>query len=169
VLKVYLVLNWLVQGFLHVPIMSGHNIMWSVDANCWLTTRGGKKVKRPFIFKLAQHHTNNSKPDILFPQCIVIPNVNVLPLGYGRIYNIIFDDKCYDVIIRNLLGYSCVYFVAMLASSLGGRGVYVQCKHLNHFLQSIMFYGLIKEFIHHCTRSWDEVQHLLKRSEAFEL
>jgi len=29
----------------------------------------------------------------------------------------------------------------MLASSLGGRGAYVQCKHVYHVLQMIMFMG----------------------------
>jgi len=57
----------------------------------------------------------------------------------------------------------------MLAGSLGGHGVYVQCKHVYHVLQTIMFYGLMKEFIHHYTWSWDEVHHLLKHSKAFEL
>ncbi len=36
--------------------------------------------------------------------------------------------------IGNFLGCSCVYCVIMLASSLGGRGVYVQCKHVYHVL-----------------------------------
>jgi hypothetical protein len=43
------------------------------------------------------------------------------------------------VTIGNLPGYSCVYFVTMLASSLGGHGVYVQCKHVYHVLQMNMF------------------------------
>jgi hypothetical protein len=57
----------------------------------------------------------------------------------------------------------------MLAGSLGGCGVYVQCKHVYHILQMIMFYWFMEEFIHHCTWSWDEVQHLLKHFKAFEL
>jgi hypothetical protein len=33
----------------------------------------------------------------------------------------------------------------------------------------IMFYGLIEEFIHYYTWSWDEVQHLLEHFNAFVL
>jgi len=33
----------------------------------------------------------------------------------------------------------------------------------------IMFYRLTKEFIHHCTWSWDEIQHLLMCFKAFVL
>jgi hypothetical protein len=50
-----------------------------------------------------------------------------------------------------------------------GRGVYVQQKCVYHVLQMIMFCGLTKEFIHHCTWSWDEVEHLLNHSKALEL
>jgi hypothetical protein len=57
----------------------------------------------------------------------------------------------------------------MLASSLGSRGLYVQCKHVYHVLQKIMFYGLTEMFIRRYTWNWDEVQCLLKWSKAFEL
>jgi hypothetical protein len=50
----------------------------------------------------------------------------------------------------------------MLASSLSGRGAYMQCKHVYHILQMIMLYGLVEDFIHYW--SWDEIQHLLKCS-----
>jgi hypothetical protein len=74
------------------------------------------------------------------------------------------------VTIGTFPGCSYVYFVTMyLASSLCGRGVYVQCKHVYHVLQTIMFCGLTEKFIHHYTWSWDEVQHLLKCSKVFEL
>ncbi len=73
------------------------------------------------------------------------------------------------MIIGNFLGCSCVYFVKMLASSLGTHGVYVHCKHVYHVLKMIMFFGLTEKFIHHCTWSWDEVQHLLDCSKFFEL
>jgi hypothetical protein len=49
----------------------------------------------------------------------------------------------------------------MLAGSLGGHGAYVQCKHVNHILQTIFFGGLTKEFIHYYTWNWDEVIRLL--------
>jgi hypothetical protein len=81
------------------------------------------------------------------------PIVDISPLGYGQIYNILFYDKQYDITIGNFLGCSCVYFVTMLATSLGGHGAYVQCKHVYHVLQMIMFSGFIKKFIHYCTCS----------------
>jgi hypothetical protein len=45
----------------------------------------------------------------------------------------------------------------MLASSLGGCGAYVQCKHVYHILQTIMFNGLMEEFLQYYKWSWDEV------------
>jgi hypothetical protein len=73
------------------------------------------------------------------------------------------------VSIENFFGCSNVYFVTMLVGSLGGCGVYVQCKHMYHVLETIMFCGVIEEFIHHRTWNWDEVQRLLKCFKAFEL
>jgi hypothetical protein len=61
---------------------------------------------------------------MLFPQCTIFPHVNVPPPRYGQIYSIISDDKCYNI-IGNFPRCSCVYFVAMLATSLGSLGVYV--------------------------------------------
>jgi hypothetical protein len=57
----------------HVPTMSVHNIVRPIDASCWPTTRGGKNVKWPSIFKIAQQHTNNWEVGILFTQCIIFP------------------------------------------------------------------------------------------------
>jgi len=61
-----------------------------------------------------------------------------------------------------------VYFVTMLVAFLGNHGAYVQCKHVYHILQAIMFDGFMEKFIHHCTWNWDEVQCLLLHSKAFE-
>ncbi len=97
------------------------------------------------------------------------PLVDVLPFRCGQIYNIVSNDEQYNVTIENFLACSCVYFVAMLATFLGSHGAYVQCKHVYHVSKTIMFYGLIKKFIHHYMWNWDEVQHLLMHSKAFEL
>jgi len=67
--------------------------------------------------------------------------------------NILSDDNQYDATIGNFLRCSCVYFVRMLVGSLGGHGAYVQCKHVYHIFQMIMFCRLTKEFIHYCTWS----------------
>ncbi len=154
---------------LHVLAMSVHNIVRSTNASCWPTTHGGKKVRRPSVFKITQQHTNNWEVGILLTQCTVFPPIDVPSPRYGQIYSIVLDDQRYDVTIGNFLGCSCVYFVKMLVGSLGARGVYVHCKHVYHVLQMIMFCGLMEEFIHHCTWSWDEVQRLLKSSKVFEL
>jgi hypothetical protein len=37
---------------LHVLAMSVHNIVRSTNASCWPTTHGGKKVRRPSVFKI---------------------------------------------------------------------------------------------------------------------
>jgi hypothetical protein len=68
---------------------------------------------------------NNWEAGRLLLQCIVFLIVDVSPLGYGRLYNIIFVNNRYDVTMDNFLRYSCVYFVKMLVGSLGARGVYV--------------------------------------------
>jgi hypothetical protein len=137
--------------------MSAHIIVRAADACCWPTTHGGKKVKRPSIFKITQQHTNNWEANILLTQCTIFPVVDVPLPGYGRIYNIFSDDQKYDVTIGNYLGCSCVYFVKMLACFLGGHGVYVHYKHVYHTLQMVMFCGFTKKFIHHCTWSWGDI------------
>jgi hypothetical protein len=73
------------------------------------------------------------------------------------VYRIIFYDKRYDATIENFLGCSCVDFVAVLEASLGGHGAYMQFKHVYHVLQTIVFCGLMEDFIHHCMWSWDEL------------
>jgi len=79
------------------------------------------------MFKITQEHMNNWEASKLLLQCTVFPVVDVPPLRYGQIYNILFDDSQYDITINNFPRCSCVYFVKMLASSLGARGAYVQC------------------------------------------
>jgi hypothetical protein len=113
--------------------MSVHNIVQSANANCWPITCDGKKVSQPFVFKITQQHTNNWEVGILLTQCTIFPIVGVLSLGYEQIYNILSNDKRYDGIIGNFLDVH-VYFVTMLVGSLGGHGVYVQCKHVYNIL-----------------------------------
>jgi hypothetical protein len=105
--------------------MSCHNPMRSSDVRCWPITHGGKKVSQPFVFKITEQYINNWEASRLFLQCIIFLVVDVLSSGCGQIYNIFFDDNRYDVTIGNFLKHSCVYFVKMLASSLGGHGPYV--------------------------------------------
>jgi hypothetical protein len=111
-----------------VPAMSVHNIVWLAYASCWPTTCGGKKVRQPSIFKITQQYTKNWEVGILLTQCIVSPLVNVPSTGFGQIYNIFSNGQRYDLTIGTFLRCSCVYFVKMLAGSLGARGVYVHCK-----------------------------------------
>jgi hypothetical protein len=58
-------------------------------------------VRCPSIFKSTQQHTNNWEAGKLFFQCLVFPVVDFPSFGYERIYNILLDDKGYDVIIEN--------------------------------------------------------------------
>jgi hypothetical protein len=139
------------------------------NVNCWPRTHGGKKVKQPLVLKLTQEHTSNWKTGILLLLCTVFPVVDVPLLGYGRISNILSYDKQYNVTIGNFPRCSCVYFVTMLAGSLGGLRTYAQCKHVYHVLQSIMFCGFTKDFIHYYTWSWDEVQCSLQRFKVLGL
>jgi hypothetical protein len=103
---------------LYVHAMSAHNIVRLVDASCWPTTCGGKKMRQPSIFKITQQHTNNWEVDILLTQCLVFTFVDVPSLGYEQIYSILSNDQKYDVTIQNVLKCSCVYFVKMLVGSL---------------------------------------------------
>ncbi len=139
--------------------MSCFSLVKLFDASCWPTTCGGKKVKRLSIFKLTQKYTNNWEANILLFKCTVFFIIDVPLPGYGWIYSIFSYDKWYDVTIGNFHWCSCVYFVAMLA--LGGLGTYVQCKHVYHILQLIMFCGFMEDFIHYCMWNWDVVQCLL--------
>ncbi len=70
------------------------------DASCWLTTCGGKKVRRFSILKLTQY-TNNWEVNILLFKCIVFLIVDVPLPRYGRIYSILSNDKRYNVTIGN--------------------------------------------------------------------
>jgi hypothetical protein len=50
------------------------------------------------------------------------------------------DDKRYDVTIKNYLRCSCDYFVTMLEGSLGGCGMFVQCKHVYRFTDNYVLW-----------------------------
>jgi hypothetical protein len=154
----------------HVPtIVNCPNLVRPFDASCWPTTCGGKKVRWPLVLKMTQQHINNWEASILLLQCIVFFVVDVPSPRYGQIYNILSNDKCYNVTIGNFLGCSFVYFVTMLVGFLNGLGTYVQCKHVYHVLKSIMFYGLTENFIHYYTWSWEEVQCLLQHFKVLGL
>jgi hypothetical protein len=114
--------------------MSAHNIVQPTNASCWPIIRGGKKVKQAFVFKITHQHTNNWEVGILLTQCTIFLAIDVPSPRYGQIYSIFSNDKGYNVIIGNYPRCSCVYFVKMLASFLGGHGVSVQCKHVYHKL-----------------------------------
>ncbi len=85
----------------------------------------------------ATEHALTPSPSVVFSfklEVSLLRSLGVRQLGYGQIYNIIFNDKQYDVTIGNFLRCSCVYFVIMLVASLGSRGAYVQCKRVYHVL-----------------------------------
>jgi hypothetical protein len=54
----------------------------------------------------------------------------------------------------------------MMASSLGGRGKWVHCKHIYFILQNVMYYGQMEIFIHLSTWSWNEVQPLMSHARV---
>ncbi len=47
----------------------------------------------------------------------------------------------FSFLIGNYTCCSCIYFIDMDIIFLGRRGAWVQCKHLYHILQNIMYYG----------------------------
>jgi hypothetical protein len=84
--------------------------------------------------------------------------------------NRLVDPKARPKIHNNYCFY--IYLVVMLVTSLGGCGAWVQCKHLYHILQNIMYCGQSKKFIHYPTWSWDKVQwllHVLKHLRAHDI
>ncbi len=72
----------------HAPIVNCYSLVRLIDANYWPTTRGGKKVKWPFVFKITQH-TNNWEASRLLLQCIVFPVVDQRHLGMDK-FTILF-------------------------------------------------------------------------------
>jgi len=113
-----------------VFIFYTQNFIKLANVSNWPTTHCDKKVKWLSMFKSTQQHTNNWEVGKLhIPMSIFYP-VNVHPLKYGQIYNILFSHKRYDVIVGNYPRWSYIYFVIMSTTSLGGCGAWVQCKHL---------------------------------------
>jgi hypothetical protein len=92
---------------------------------------------------------------------VVLPLIEVLPPIYGHIYIINSgpppNTKRYEVTIGNFP--NCIYvdFIQMMASSLGGQGEWVHCKHLYFILKNLMYCGQTKPFIHFPAWSWNEV------------
>ncbi len=82
-------------------VVSCFSLVRLSDASCWLTTCGGKKVRRFSILKLTQQYTNNWEVSILLFKCIVFLIVDVPLPGYGRIYSILSNDERYNVTIEN--------------------------------------------------------------------
>jgi hypothetical protein len=62
---------------LYVLAINVHNIVRPTDVSSWLTTCGGKKMRRPSVFKITQQHTNNWEVGILLTQYIVFTLVDV--------------------------------------------------------------------------------------------
>jgi hypothetical protein len=151
-----------------VLIVYWQNLVMLVDVACWPMTCGGKKVKWPSKLNLTQQHTNNWEARKLFLPCTMFLLIDVLPLEYGWIYDVLSNEKHYHVTMGNYLSCSCLNFVTMATHSLGGHGAWVQCKHIYHVLLTIMYCGLTKDFVHYCMWSWEEVLHLLMCNKAFD-
>jgi hypothetical protein len=155
-------------GNCQVFIVYWQNLIKSVDLACWPMIHGGKKVRWPSKLNLTQQYTNIWEARKLFSVCTVFLPVDVLPLGYGWIYNVFSNEKRYHVIMGNYPSCSSLNFVTMAAHSLGGCGAWVQCKHIYHVLLTIMYCGMIEDFIHYCMWSWEEVFNLLMCIKAFD-
>jgi hypothetical protein len=119
------------------------NVIKPSYGSTWSTSHCGKKVKRFLVFKLMQQHINNWDVDKL------LNPFTSMPLGYGQIYSIFCGHKCFNVTVGNYTCCFCIYFVVMYVAFLGERRPWVQCKHLHHILQNIMYYGKFEEFIHY--------------------
>jgi hypothetical protein len=78
------------SSILHVPIMNAHNIVWLVDASCWPTTCGGKKVRWPPIFKITHQHTNNWEVNVLLTHALFSPLLMAPQLGMDE-FTILFQ------------------------------------------------------------------------------
>ncbi len=99
---------------------------------------------------------------------IGLPHVDVQPPKYARIYNILSNHKRFYVTIGNYPFCYCIFFVIMSTIFLGGCETWVQCKHMYHILQNIMYCGQSKKFIHFPIWSWDKIQWLLTCAKTFE-
>jgi hypothetical protein len=89
------------------------------------------------MFKLSMQQTNRWEVGQTL-EVIVLPSTKVPPPGYGQIYFISsgppLSIKQYEVMIGNFPNCTCVDFIQMMASSLGGQGKWVHCKHLYFIL-----------------------------------
>ncbi len=74
-----------------------------------------------------------------------LPSTSVPPPRYGFIYSTTFslpqNKKQHEVTIRDFSTYTCMDFITMMASLLGGQGKWVHCKHMYYILQHVMYCG----------------------------
>ncbi len=101
----------------------------------------GREPKARVATKLMQQHTNNWDASKLLSPSIGLPLVNVHPIGYGWIYSIFCGHKRFDVTIGNHPCCFYIYFIVMLATSLGKNGTWVQCKHMYPLQQKVSLYA----------------------------
>ncbi len=130
----------------------------------WRTSRNGKVVCHRVSFKRSNLHYNRWEVGQLF-ETTINPSLDVPLPRYGWIYKIMsghnLNKKQYEVIIRNILAYTCLDFVSMISNLLGWRRKWVPYKHMYYVLQHVMFCGQFKSFIYFPTWSCDEVGQLL--------
>ncbi len=88
----------------------------------WPTSLNGKVVCHKIPFNMSNLHYNRWEAGQLL-EVTINPPLEVPPLGYGRIYKIMFgqnpNKKQYEVTIMKFLACICLDFGTMIYNSLG--------------------------------------------------
>jgi hypothetical protein len=135
-----------------------------IQMTIWPESHNSKTIWWVLTLKLLMPQTNRLEASQTL-EAILLPPTEVLSPRYGHIYIVNFGQpptiKHYVAMIGNFPTCICIGFITMMASSLGGHGKWVHCKHLYYILQNVMYCGQTKDFIHFPTWSWNEVQHMM--------
>jgi hypothetical protein len=137
---------------------------WLANLDAWPKIPNNMPIWQPTTLKLSMQQINRWEAGRTLEPTF-LPPTKVPPLRYWHIYIMRFgpppNTKQYDVTIGIFPTCTCVDFITMMASSLGGHGKWVHYKHLYFILQNVMYCGQTENFIHFSKRSWNEVQHLM--------
>lgn len=135
----------------------------------WPKTHNGKPILCTQPFNVSKLHYNWWEAS-QFLVATFEPPLEVLALGYGRIYKITCGEtsnsRQYEITIGNFLAHTCLDIVTMVLGSLGKWGKWVPCKDMYYVLQHVLFVANLKFSFTSWLGVANEVCHLLVRSFA---
>ena len=126
--------------------------------------RNGKQVRRSCKAP-TENHRNQWESARNVTGSITV--VNLLPYpGLGAIITLSSgtdsNEKVYNITLCNFPSCTCPHYGSMNGTSIGKRGMYINCKHLYYIFRYLCKLDYKKDtFIHAPTLSWDEVKQVL--------